>query len=124
MKFVNEIKKPICNSFPDFTMTQEQNPKGYNFNCRVCGNVLEIDFQRQISSMWAGKTDKVKRVESEELKIFYTIGLNAKSYDGGQPVFDKINCPDCGTVYMTYCGVNEYSNSAFNIYVHGILQFE
>jgi hypothetical protein len=124
MNPVDEIKKPNYNSKPDYTMTREQNPTVYEFKCRVCDNVLELDFQRQINNSWTGKTDKVDQTEKFEMKSFYSIGLSAKSHDGGQPVFDKINCSNCGAEYMTYCGVNEYSNSAFNVYVHGILRLK
>lgn len=124
MKLVDEIKRPKYDSVPEFSMVRKENPTSHKFKCQKCDWTLEIDFQRQINYSWTGKTERIHQAELEELKTFYSIGLSSKSHDGGLPIFDKINCSECGTEYITYCGVNEYANSAFNVYVHGILRPE
>jgi hypothetical protein len=122
MEIVDEIKKPTFASDPDFTMSRKQNPISFKFKCKTCDSALEIVFQAQINNFWAGKTERITEEDLNVVKAFYSIGLTQKSHDGGRAVFDKVICSACATPYMTYCGVSEFSNSAFNVQVHGILR--
>jgi hypothetical protein len=124
MEIVDEIKKPTSTSDPDFTMSRGQNPTSYEFDCGTCNNHLEINFQRQINNSWTGKSEEIDEEDFKSLRTFYKIGLTQKSHDGGQPVFDKVDCSTCGTRYITYCGVREFSNSAYNVQVQGILRIK
>jgi len=120
MKLLEEIKEPSYQSEPDFISGRTDEIKTYDFDCSSCGVVLKIDFQRQIKYNWNGESDKISKVEATKLKTHYGIGLSEKAHDGGFPVFDKVTCNGCGHQYVTYCGVREYSNSAFTISVLGI----
>ena len=124
MEIIDEIKEPTSTNDPDFTMSREQNPTSYKFDCGTCNNQVEIDFQRQISNSWTGKSEGIDEGDFKSLKRFYNIGSTQKSHEGGQPVFDKIDCSTCGTKYMTYCGVREFSNSAYYVQVQGILRIK
>lgn len=122
MEIVDEIKKPTSTTNPDFTMSRGQNPTSYKFDCVICNNPLEIDFQRQIKNLWTGKPEEIDEADFKSLKTFYKIGSTQKSHDGGQSVFDEADCSTCGTKYITYCGVREFSNSAYYVQVQGILR--
>ena len=120
MNLAEEIKKPSYQSEPDFVTGQTDRIKSYGFECSDCGNQMKIDFQRQIEYNWTGNTDLISDNERTELKKHYRIGFSEKSHDGGFPVFDKVDCKKCGQKYVTYCGVREFSNSAYSIHVQGI----
>jgi hypothetical protein len=122
MKIVDEIKIPAFGYDPDFTMSREQNPKSFKFKCKTCGAVLEIVFQTQINNSWAGRTERISEEDLNAVKVFYNIGKGQKSHNGGLAVFDRITCLNCTTPYITYCGVSEFSNSAFDVQVQGILR--
>ena len=124
MKIKEPIKSPEYSNNPNYSTGKRNNPDFFTFSCQICDEQLKIDFQKQINFSWKGKTDKISEEEQLKLKNFYSIGLSQKSHDGGLPVFDKIKCPKCSTTYITYCGVSEFSNSACNIYVQGILKIE
>jgi len=115
-----EIKKPSYQSEPDFVTGKTDEIKFFRFKCSNCEANVKIDFQRQIRYNWTGNTDLISDSERTELKKQYEIGLSEKSHDGGFPVFDKVNCKECGQEYTTYCGVREFSNSAYTIHVQGI----
>ncbi len=115
-----EIQKPSYQSKPDFVTGKTDKIKAYQFQCANCKTHIEIDFQRQIEYNWTGNTDLISDYERTELKKHYGIELSKKSHDGGFPVFDKVNCKNCGQLYVTYCGVTEFSNSAYSIHVQGI----
>ncbi|MEO9512877.1 MAG: hypothetical protein ABJN84_05785 [Flavobacteriaceae bacterium] len=120
MNLETEIKKPSLQSEPDFVTGKTDNIESYGFECIDCGNEVMIDFQRQIKYNWTGNTDLISDSERWELKKHYEIGLSEKSHEGGFPVFDKVACKKCGQDYATYCGVREFSNSAYTIHVQGI----
>lgn len=120
MELETEIKKPSYQSEPDFVTGKTDKIKTYGFKCTDCGADVNIDFQRQIKYNWTGITDLISDSEKAILKKHYGIGLFEKAHDGGFPVFDKITCKKCGQEYVTYCGVREFSNSAFLIHVQGI----
>tara|TARA_R110000868_G_scaffold410622_2_gene699274 strand:+ start:293 stop:667 length:375 start_codon:yes stop_codon:yes gene_type:complete len=120
MKLETEIKKPSHQSEPDYITGKKDELESFEFECTNCGTDIEIDFQRQIKYNWNGNTDLISESERTELKKYYGIGLSEKSHDGGYPVFDKIICKTCGVEYLTYCGVREFSNSAYSIHVQGI----
>lgn len=124
MEIIDEIKKPSVANDPEFSMSRKQNPTSFKFKCKECDSVLQIDFQRQINNSWTGKTERIDAEHLNGLGKFYNIGLTQKSHEGGIAVFDKIDCSGCGTPYATYCGVTEYSNSAFNVQVQGILRLK
>ncbi|WP_299821618.1 hypothetical protein [uncultured Pontibacter sp.] len=122
MELKEVIKAPNYNSQSDYSTGKDGNSDFLTFNCHNCGNALRIDFQKQIDYSWKGKTDRISEIEQQNLKQYYSIGLSQKSHDGGLPVFDKIICSKCSATYMTYCGVVEFSNSAYNVIVQGIIK--
>lgn len=124
MEFIEIIIKPVYSKVPECTMSQEVNSDFFQFNCTACGKLLKLDFRKQINSAWIGKTENVSEKEKSDLEIYFSIGDNRKSHDGGLSVFDKIECEQCKATYLTYSGVNEFSNSAFNVYVQGVVRVE
>lgn len=120
MKIIEEIKVPSYQSEPDFVTGRLDENETFDFDCSCCGVVLKIDFQRQIKYSWNGNSDRLTESERTQLKRHYGIGLSEKAHDGGFPVFDNIACVECGQQYVTYCGVREFSNSAYIISVLGI----
>lgn len=96
----------------------------YSFSCDECGKSIILNSDRQINNNWIGKTDSLSDRDFDFLKGYYNIGLNNKSVDGGFPVFDKLTCQKCDTKYISYCGVREFSNSAFAITLNGLFKAE
>jgi hypothetical protein len=123
MKIIQELKKPTINKKPDFTTDNILN-NCFKFNCIKCESELELNLDNQIKNSWLGKTENINNEEEIEAKKFYRIGLFRKAIDGGLAVFDKIKCGKCKAEYLTYCGVNEFSNSAYNVFVQGIALLE
>jgi hypothetical protein len=116
-----EIKKPTTPYDPDY-VTGKKEIQYFKFNSDLCDASVTIQFDRQINSSWTGRTEKIDEKEVTELRSFYRIGLSGKSHDGGLPIFDRVNCEKCGANYITYCGVTEFSNSAFAVTVNGIIR--
>ncbi|NNT72140.1 hypothetical protein HKT18_07940 [Flavobacterium sp. IMCC34852] len=123
MTIVQELKKPNINKKPDFTTGSILN-NCFKFNCIKCESELELNLENQIKNLWLGKTENINVEEEIEAKTFYRIGQFRKATDGGLAVFDKIKCEKCKAEYVTYCGVNEFSNSAYNVIVQGIALIE
>jgi transcription elongation factor Elf1 len=96
----------------------------FQFSCDDCGKEIIISSIAQINNNWIGKTDLITDYDFNFLKEFYKIGLNNKSYDGGFSVFDKLTCSKCESKYISYCGVKEFSNSAYLITLNGLLKIE
>lgn len=115
-----EIKKPTTPGNPDY-VTGKKETGYFKFKCDHCDSPIRIHFDRQIHSLWTGRTEKIDEKEMRELKSFYGIGLSGKSHDGGLPIFDRVTCETCGANYITYSGVIEFSNSAFAVTINGII---
>jgi hypothetical protein len=96
----------------------------YSFSCDECGKPITMDSNEQIKNCWIGKTESITDRDFEFLKSIYKIGIINKSTDGGLPVFDKLTCSKCESKYISYCGVREYSNSAYLITLNGLLKTE
>lgn len=122
MNLSEELKNPSYTSKPDFVTGKIDKKKFFHFDCSCCEKKIEIEFKRQIDFSWEGKTDLISDQELVELKRYYGIGFSQKSHDGGQPVFDRVECQKCKQDFITYCGVREISNSTFSIHVQGILR--
>ena len=122
MELKEVIRAPSYASQPDYSTVNRGDSDFLNFSCKTCGKALKINFQEQIDYCWKGKTDRINEEEQQDLKKYYSIGLSKKSHDGGLPVFDKVICSKCSSTYLTYCGVNEFCNSAYKIFVQGILK--
>ena len=116
-----EIEKLNFTKEPNFTTDGKNSSNYYSFQCKKCDNSLKMNYQTQIDNSWNNQSLNLSKNLIEELKRFYNIGISNKSQDGGLPVFDKIVCKKCGSNYITYCGVREFSNSAFYVIVNGIL---
>ena len=116
-----EIEKVNFTKEPNFITDGRKGSKYYSFQCKKCGNLLKMSYKTQIDNSWNNQSLNLSKNLIEELKKFYNIGISNKSQDGGFPVFDKIVCKKCGSNYITYCGVREFSNSAFYVIVNGIL---
>ena len=124
MTLTNEIKRPSYTSDPDFVTGDKKLKSFYEFSCSVCTSKVQIDFHKQISNEWSGKSDSLSEKEYTTLKEFYNIGIVNKSHDGGFPVFDKVSCKKCGQDYLTYCGVREFYNSMFKLHLQGIVKID
>lgn len=122
MNLKEELISPSYSSRPNYSTGRAEDSDFYNFKCLSCGNSIQIDLLKQIESSWKGKTERISEDEQFELKEHYSIGIAQKSHDGGLPVFDKVFCSKCSATYLTYCGVSEYSNSAYNVFVQGIVK--
>ena len=94
----------------------------FSFACDECGKLILLDSKRQIDNNWNDKRDSLTKHDFDFLKNYYNIGLNNKSIAGGFPVFDKLICPKCDSKYISYCGVREFSNSAYLVILNGILR--
>ncbi|WP_276497299.1 hypothetical protein [Pontibacter litorisediminis] len=117
-----EIVGPSYSSRPNYSTGRAGNYDFFTFKCLSCGSSIQIDLLKQIEYSWKGKTDRISEDEQSELKQHYSIGITQKSHDGGLPVFDKVLCSKCSASYFTYCGVSEFSNSAYNVFVQGIVK--
>ncbi len=116
-----ELENIIISNEPNFMTDGKNISKYYSFQCKKCDNILKMNYQTQIENSWNNQSIDLNKNLIEELKKFYNIGISNKSKDGGFPVFDKIVCRKCGNNYITYCGVREYSNSAYYVILNGIL---
>lgn len=96
----------------------------YAFSCDECGKSIALDSDKQIKNCWNGKSDSITDRDFEFLKAIFQIGLSNKLTDGGLPVFDKLTCLRCDSKYISYCGVLEYSNSAYLITLNGLLKIK
>jgi hypothetical protein len=123
MTIIQELKKTIASRKPDYITSSFLN-KFYEFDCVECQTKLELNLDNQIENSWNGKTENINSEEENELKVFYRIGMFNKAVDGGLAVFDKMKCGKCEAEYVTYCGVQEFSNSQYNVYVHGIAMID
>ena len=119
MTIIQEIRKPSGSKNPDFT-TGSALSNCFKFNCIVCETELELNLGYQIENSWKGKTENISTEEENNAKIFYRIGIFRRAIDGGLAVFDKIKCRKCKNEYLTFCSVNEFSNSAYYVIVQGI----
>ena len=89
MDLGEEVKKHSYQSEPSFVTVKTDNIKSFGFECASCGGQVKMDFQRQITYSWDGKTNLISEVEETELKKLYGIGLSEKSHDGGFPVIES-----------------------------------
>lgn len=122
MKIIKKIIEPSYDRKP-FYRTGECE-KDFSFACDECGKSVLIDSKRLIYNNWNGKTESLTKRDFEFLKAYYKIGLVNKSADGGFPVFDKLTCSKCDSKYISYCGIIEFSNSAFMITLNGLFKTE
>ena len=122
MEIIKEILKPGDESKPFYQTNDSEND--YSFSCDECGELINLDSNRQIENNWKGKSDLLTDHDFNFLKAYYRIGLSKKSTDGGFPVFDKLTCSKCISKYISYCGVQEFSNSAYKITINGLFKTE
>jgi hypothetical protein len=122
MKIIKKIIEPSYDRKP-FYRTGECE-KDFSFACDECGKSVLIDSKRLINNNWNGKTKSLTKRDFEFLKAYYKIGLVNKSADGGFPVFDKLTCSKCDSKYISYCGIIEFSNSAFMVTLNGLFKTE
>jgi DNA-directed RNA polymerase subunit M/transcription elongation factor TFIIS len=116
-----EIEKVNFTKEPELITDSKNSSKYYSFQCKKCDNLMKVNYQTQIDNLWNNQSLSLSKNLIEELKRFYNIGISNKSQDGGFPIFGEITCKKCGTDYITYCGVREYSNSSYYVIVNGIL---
>lgn len=119
MEIINELIKPDFTRKP-FYKTNGL-PDNYVFECIDCKHKISIDSELQIYNHWILKSDKISERDLNFLFGFYKIGINKKSSSGGFPVFDKLTCVSCSSIYVSYCGVKEVSNSNFEITLDGLI---
>ena len=112
-----KLLEPSYFSNPDFK-TGEKEIKYYEFDCLQCENTLSIDLSKQ--TLYLNGRFNISEGEEEHLNEHFGIGHSGKSHEGGDPVFSKVSC-NCGTEYYTYCGVNEFANSAYTVQVQSIV---
>lgn len=122
MEIIKNILEPEYDRKPFYQTEEYEND--FSFVCDECGKKILLDSKRQIDNSWNGKTDSLTNRDFDFLKAYYKIGLNNKSADGGFPVFDKLTCSKCDSKYISYCGVQEYSNSAFMVALNGLFKTE
>ena len=114
-----QFESPSYNKKPVY-VTGTNQPRHFKTNCPNCSRTIKLDLERQITNSWAGRSKLLSDEQLATFKRLFGIGLSGKSHDGGYPVFDQLTCPNCRTVYFTYCGVDEFANSAYSVTIQSI----
>jgi hypothetical protein len=122
MEIIKKIIEPENDRKPYYRTVDYETD--YTFSCDECGKSITLDSNNQIKNCWIGKSDSITQRDFEFMKAIYKIGLSNKSTDGGLPVFDRLICLKCESKYISYCGVREYSNSAYLITLNGLIKTE
>jgi len=122
MKIINELIKPDLTRNPFYKTNRLTD--NYVFECIDCKHRISIDSEIQINNHWKLKSDAISSRDLNFLLGFYKIGINKKSSSGGFPIFDKLTCVCCSSIYVSYCGVKEVSNSNFEISLDGLFLTE
>lgn len=120
MEIIRKIIEPKHDRKPFYRTVEYEDD--FSFDCDECGKSILLDSKRQIDNSWNSKPDFVTKRDFDFLKAYYKIGINNKSADGRFPVFDKLTCSKCGSKYISYCGVREFSNSAYLITLNEIIR--
>ena len=92
----------------------------YSFKCPSCLVSNEIEFGNLLQSAWNWK-DTFSKLEIIEIEKLFDIGGSGRSHDGGWPAINIVTCKECNEQYLSYVGVNEYSNSAYRLTEQGLV---
>lgn len=120
MNFGKTILVPSFSRKPDFDSVASLG-RTFRFACVKCSSMITRDFDSFIGLEfgWREKYDKDSLAAIEK---HFGLNIVGKSPDGGWTAVCECNCENCGTLYLLYAGVEEYSNSAHRVTLQGITE--
>lgn len=118
MKFGKSSLEPSYSREPDFR-TSDRDLEAYEFFCTSCRTSINIEYDRFIKAVFSWE-DEWTATCAIAVKEHFRIGVVGKSQDGGWPSIIITVCEACGAEHVVYAGVNEVSNSVYNVTIQGI----
>lgn len=118
MKFGKAILSPSHFRKPDFNSIDSLE-QSFEFRCVNCSSNIERKFTSIFGKEFGWHDDFDEETQSE-IERYFEMNVVGKTPDGGWTAVDQCQCNKCPTQYLIYSGVNEYSNSAYQITLQGI----
>ncbi len=122
MKFHNTLLEPDYARSPDF-VGWNLDEANFQFDCGKCSRRITIAYQYFVDLFWRWE-DRLGQDLVDAAKTQFRLNIVGRSHDGGWPTVTVANCNNCGSQHLVYAGVNEISNSYYQITVQGILRFD
>lgn len=120
MKFLRKLLEPSYSRQADFNSLID-GPADYRFHCSYCSSTISFPFTKAISQCW-GWEDGFDPSTVDGIKKYFEMNTVGKSPDGGWPSVFEVRCTGCQFRFMIYAGVEETSNSVYQVAIQSIAE--
>ncbi len=118
IEIVADLVRPSYHRSAVFTGS-ELGDQAYSWRCPTCSADISAPVGTIVSEAWSWERSAGDEVASFA-RAHFELNAVGKSHDGGWPSILLVRCEGCAAQFVLYAGVEEVSNSVYQVTIQGL----